>query len=49
MPRCPDPGCRDLRDPNRYANSIYSSLVGPCLIVETEERIRALRTTYRLR
>jgi uncharacterized protein YecT (DUF1311 family) len=46
-----DTGCRaeTFETPNRYANSIYSSLVGPCLIVETEERIRALRTTYRLR
>lgn len=46
-----DTTCRAeaFETPNRYANSIYSSLVGPCLIVETEERIRALRAAYRLR
>lgn len=35
--------------PNRYAHSIYANLTGPCLIVETEERIRALKSAYRLR
>ncbi|QCI63681.1 lysozyme inhibitor LprI family protein [Phreatobacter stygius] len=35
--------------PNRSANSVYSGLVGPCLIVETEERMRALQITYGLR
>ena len=35
--------------PNRFANSIYSGLIGPCLIVETEARIRDLRRIYRLR
>ncbi|MGU9981943.1 lysozyme inhibitor LprI family protein [Phreatobacter sp. HK31-P] len=49
---------RNLRDktcaleayetPNRFANSIYSGIVGPCLVVETEARIRWLRTRYRL-
>ncbi len=35
--------------PNRFANSIYSGIVGPCLVVETEARIRWLRQHYRLR
>jgi uncharacterized protein YecT (DUF1311 family) len=35
--------------PNRFANSIYSGLTGPCLIVETEARTRTLRQVYRLR
>lgn len=34
--------------PNRFANAIYSGIVGPCLVVETEARIRWLRTRYRL-
>ncbi|KAF0134047.1 MAG: hypothetical protein FD152_1514 [Xanthobacteraceae bacterium] len=34
--------------PNPFANSIYSGIVGPCLVVETEARIRWLRTRYRL-
>lgn len=34
--------------PNRFANSVYSGVVGPCLVVETEARIRWLRTPYRL-
>ena len=52
-------GWRALRDracaleafetPNRFANSIHSGIVGPCLVVETEARIRWLRTRYRLR
>ncbi|WP_439574493.1 lysozyme inhibitor LprI family protein [Phreatobacter sp.] len=46
-----DVACRAeaFETPNRHANSIYANLVGPCLIVETEERIRALKTAYRLR
>lgn len=34
--------------PNRFANAIYSGIVGPCLVVETEARIRGLRSRYRL-
>jgi uncharacterized protein YecT (DUF1311 family) len=33
--------------PNRFANAIYSGIVGPCLVVETEARIRWLRSRYR--
>lgn len=46
-----DLACRleTYETPNRYAHSIYSGLVGPCLIVETEARIRSLRTAYGLR
>ncbi|MGL4291535.1 MAG: lysozyme inhibitor LprI family protein [Phreatobacter sp.] len=46
-----DLACRleTYETPNRFANSIYSGLVGPCLIVETEARIRSLKTGYGLR
>lgn len=35
--------------PNRWAHSIYAMVTGPCRIVETEERIRALASAYGLR
>lgn len=34
--------------PNRYANSIYSQVTGPCLVVETEARMRDLKRAYGL-
>lgn len=48
----------DLRDlactleayetPNRFANSVYSQVTGPCLVVETEARTRDLKRAYGL-
>jgi uncharacterized protein YecT (DUF1311 family) len=35
--------------PNRFANSIYSQITGPCLIVETEARARDLKRSYGVR
>jgi uncharacterized protein YecT (DUF1311 family) len=35
--------------PNRFANSVYSQVTGPCLIVETEARVRDLKRAYSLR
>lgn len=34
--------------PNRFANSIYSQITGPCLVVETEARTRDLKRAYGL-
>ncbi len=34
--------------PNRFANSIYSQVTGPCLVVETEARSRDLKRAYGL-
>ena len=35
--------------PNRFAHSIYSGQLAPCIDSETVARIRWLRRTYRLR
>jgi uncharacterized protein YecT (DUF1311 family) len=35
--------------PNRFAHSIYSTLVAPCLDIETQARIADLRASYGLR
>jgi uncharacterized protein YecT (DUF1311 family) len=35
--------------PNRFANSVYSQVTGPCLVVETEARARDLKRAYGLR
>ncbi|MBL8569672.1 MAG: DUF1311 domain-containing protein [Phreatobacter sp.] len=34
--------------PNRFANSVYSQVTGPCLVVETEARTRDLKRAYGL-
>jgi uncharacterized protein YecT (DUF1311 family) len=42
-------GLEAYETPNRFANSIYSQVTGPCLIVETEARTREIRRAYGLR